>query len=437
MRIESKGRWRSNEIDYDRGTLADVRAGKVDLAKIAVRSFDTLGYSGFQPLMAPLLVNGLALEQKVLASPLASRMLSGVRSLGVEGIAVLPGALRRPLGISRPLLSPTDYRGTTIGIRPSLVPSWTFAALGAKARAYLQGKLPASFDGAELDLSTIQQNRYDSAGSSVVANVGLWPRALVVVANKRTFERLTPRQHSILREAGREALGPALDRVRADERADTAILCRRKRTRLLDASPRQVEALRAALAGVYARLRRDPSVRAAIDEIERMKRGVAPERPRSCAAQTTAKAGASPLDGVYDVDTSGGDLIQAGAPPDEDVPENYGHWVYVLDRGRLAYSQEDSAACTWAYGNVTLDRRTLHWTILDGGYTRAPNLAYNKPGESFQFGWNLYRDTLTLTPVNGAASPANFRARPWHRVSTTPSRRYFSKDCPPPKKALP
>jgi TRAP-type C4-dicarboxylate transport system substrate-binding protein len=437
MRIESKGGWRQNEIDYDRGTVADLRAGKVDLAKIGVRSFDTMGVRTFQPLMAPLLVDSLALEQKVLGGPLATRMLDGVRSLGVEGVAVLPGALRRPFGISRRLLSPLDYQGATIGIRPSLVSSWTFETLGATTPGYVPGKLTRSLDGAELDLTTLQGNQYDFAGSALTANVALWPRAFALVANRRLFERLTPRQRSILRKAGRDALRPAFERVRDDEVDNAGILCRRGRVHLVDASSAQLHALRVALGVVYARLEKDPATHAAIDQIERMKRRVAPDRPRSCGARAMPAATGSPLDGVYEVDTSREDGVAAGAPSDERVPENFGHWVYVLDHGRLAFTQEDSAACTWAYGKVTFQGHTLSWTILDGGYTRSPNLAYDKPGESFRFGWSLYRDTLTLSPVNGAISPANFRAKPWHRVSSTPSRSYFSKDCPPPKRALP
>ncbi|MEO7981920.1 MAG: hypothetical protein ABI807_13645 [Sporichthyaceae bacterium] len=52
---------------------------------------------------------------------------------------------------------------------------------------------------------------------------------------------------------------------------------------------------------------------------------------------------------------------------------------------------------------------------LDGGGI-APTGAANKPGELFDYGWSLYRDTLTLTPVDGTISPGNFLAQPWHRV---------------------
>jgi hypothetical protein len=77
----------------------------------------------------------------------------------------------------------------------------------------------------------------------------------------------------------------------------------------------------------------------------------------------------------------------------------------------------------------------MEWTFADGGGI-APNDAQNKPGESFVFGWNLYRDTLTLTPVARQISPRSFRIKPWHRISTTPSFSYLNKNCPPPPNAL-
>jgi TRAP-type transport system periplasmic protein len=104
-------------------------------------------------------------------------------------------------------------------------------------------------------------------------------------------------------------------------------------------------------------------------------------------------------------------------------------------RGRFAITQENPDACTWQYGTFDVDGNRMSWTFTDGGGI-APNYAYNKPGEFFVFDFSAYRDTLTVTPVKGEISPLNFRAKPWRRVSDTPSRRYFSKRCPPPAAAL-
>lgn len=41
-------------------------------------------------------------------------------------------------------------------------------------------------------------------------------------------------------------------------------------------------------------------------------------------------------------------------------------------------------------------------------------------------------NTLTLSPAGTA--PAPFLLKPWHRISANPSDKYFSRNCPPPKK---
>ena len=257
--FELEGGWRAQDIDYDRGTVADVGAGKVDLAKVAVRSFDELGVDDFQAVTAPLLVDGLALERKLLASRLPNKMLPAIHRLGIEGLAMLPGELRRPFGLTRRLLKPSDYPGAVFGITPSLLSARTFRALGATPRGYLSRELPPFvFDGAELDLVTLERDGYDINGSSITANVAFWPKAFSVVANRMMLAKLTAAQRNILRRAGREALGAAIARLHNKDRVEAGILCRRGRVTFVTATPPQLAALRAAVRPVYAPARARP-----------------------------------------------------------------------------------------------------------------------------------------------------------------------------------
>jgi hypothetical protein len=53
----------------------------------------------------------------------------------------------------------------------------------------------------------------------------------------------------------------------------------------------------------------------------------------------------------------------------------------------------------------------------DGAFGRRDSIgAHEKTGEVFTNTWSLYRDKLTLGPVEGAVSPENFSAKPWTRV---------------------
>src|SRR5207245_1765671 len=140
----------------------------------------------------------------------------------------------------------------------------------------------------------------------------------------------------------------------------------------------------------------------------------------------------------YTETTTAADLRAAGVPPDQIVPENYGKQVIVFDKERFAFTQEDAEACTWAYGTFVLTRDRIEQTFEASGGI-APTGALNNPNELMTFGWSLYRDDLKLTHVThgfvGENPPAP--AKPFHRISATPSPRYLSKRCLPPAGALP
>ena len=107
-----------------------VAAGKVDIAWVGARAFDEVGYDGFEPLLAPLLIDSQALQFRVFGAGIPNGMLAGTASVGVSGLAVLPGPMRRVLGVHRPFLSPSDFVGAAIGIQEGRVADWTIGTLG-------------------------------------------------------------------------------------------------------------------------------------------------------------------------------------------------------------------------------------------------------------------------------------------------------------------
>src|SRR2546429_9862497 len=87
---------------------------------------------------------------------------------------------------------------------------------GAPPRVSSTGPLPPwRFDGAELDLRTLDENQFAAVGhSSGTANVAYWPRVFSVVGNREVLAKLTSEQREILREAARQAAAPAIERLR-------------------------------------------------------------------------------------------------------------------------------------------------------------------------------------------------------------------------------
>jgi hypothetical protein len=52
LRIVVVNGWRDHQVDYEQGTIGDVRAGRTQLAIVGVRVWDRLGVNSFRALVA-------------------------------------------------------------------------------------------------------------------------------------------------------------------------------------------------------------------------------------------------------------------------------------------------------------------------------------------------------------------------------------------------
>jgi TRAP-type C4-dicarboxylate transport system substrate-binding protein len=430
-RVKLRTGYRSQDGDPEGATLADVRTGKVPFALIYARVFDDLGVDAFAPLLAPLAIDSLETQQRVIAAGIADRALPALEKLGVVGVAVVPGTLRHPLGLTQPLLRPADFEGAYIGVRRSALAKRTFESLGATT-AWVIGDRPTGFDGVETDLGGIESERLDVGAASLAADVTLWPRLGVVVANPKAWKALSKRRRKAMREAGRASLSAATDTLQRDEDDYYAVLCRRGATSFTRTTAADIDALRTALAPVTAKL--DPDVTQQIADV-RAEAGPAPFHPPCRPAKRARPGKATSIDGAWEFRSTEADLRRAGETPAGLTPENWGHYVFAFSRGRWIITQEAPGACTWAYGTFSVRGHRTTWDVTDGG-GYGPQNATNRPGEHFDYTWSRFKDTLQLSPVRGKISAKNFLALAWRRVGDDARKAPISRRCPPPPAGL-
>jgi len=411
LRIQVTNRWRDQEVDYDKGIISDVQAGKVQLAKVAARAYDTVGVTSFQALLAPFLIDNQTLEQRVLESELASQMLAGTGKLDLVGLALLPTRLRKPLGLSGPLVAVEDYRGARIGVREGEVAKATFIALGATPVEYVPGGPLGGLDGIEADLDVIRGNGYDEQAKAVTANVTLWPKPVTVVINRKVFESLTAGQQDALRGVGPAVVSRQLDFLRGLNEEDRGILCRRG-LRFVRASDPDLAALRRAVQPVYDWLDRNAQTRSLLRRIRAMKRetAAAPDAP-ACSPSSAGVASqqATMLDGVYRTSFTREEL--AASPllvdPGEASEENWGRFTLTLQHGRVTLDQRTDVATFRTSGTYTVNGDAIVLSFTSG----------ENAGETFAFRWSLYRDVLTFKrDASLGVAPTPWLVKPWRRV---------------------
>jgi TRAP-type C4-dicarboxylate transport system substrate-binding protein len=416
LSIQVTNKWRDQEVAYDKATIADLQAGKVQLAKVAARAYDTVGVDSFQALLAPFLIGNQALEQRVLESELAGQMLAGTSKLGLVGLAVLPTDLRKPLGLSRPLVAVKDYRGARIGVREGEVAKATFTALGATPVEYVPGGPLSGLDGVELGLETISGNEYDQQAKAVTANVTFWPKAVTVVMNQKAFDSLTPRQQDALRQAGGSVIARQLKLMDDLNNREAAHLLCQRGLRFRYASNQDLAALRRAVQPVYDRIERNAQTRSLLQQIQAMKQETpvtatpdAPACSPSKPATGPANQQATALEGAYRTSFTREELANSPLLYDggEINDENWGDFTLTFDHGRVTLAQRNDVASGSTSGTYTVNGKAITIHFTKGGNAR----------ETFTARWSLYRDVLTFErdPSLGVL-PTPYLVKPWRRA---------------------
>jgi TRAP-type C4-dicarboxylate transport system substrate-binding protein len=408
LRIQVMNRWRNGEFAYDKATIADIQAGKVQLAKVNARVYDTLGVESFQALVAPFLIDNHTLQRRVLESNLIGEMLAGIGKLGLVGLAVLPTRLRKPLGVSRPLVTVEDYQGARIGTREGEVAEATFTALGAIPVDTIPGVRRDDLDGIELDFGL---NEYEQQANAFTSNVTLWPRPVTLVASRKAFESLTPTQQDALRQAGSAVLSRQLEDQQGLSASDGRILCRRG-VRFARANNQDLAALRRAVQPVYDMLEGNAETTSFLQRILAMKQDTrdasTPDSPDCVPSKAASGAGnqkATALDGVYRTSFTREELSKSPLlyGPAEINDQNWGDFTLTFDRGRVIFTQRNDVDSYSTSGTYTLDGKAITLKFTEGV----------NAGETFAAKWTLYRDVLTFERLGEVPTP--YVLKPWRR----------------------
>lgn len=290
IRVKVLSPWGGFAADSEVQVAHAVASGTVELGSIGSRVFDSLGVPSFQALSAPLLIDSYPLEAAVLRSAMPGEMLVSLNRLGVTGLGLLGEELRLPISVHRPLLTPADWRGLSVGTYRSDVQEEAIKGLGAtpfvafgpvRSQALDAHRIQAF----ELDVRRYMRNGLATKAPYVTANVALWPQFDVLLANPMRLASLTDQQRTWFIQAARAAGRDSVALV-SDEEKYVRELCAIG-ARFADASAADLKAMRTSLTATYAQIEQDPATKAFIERILSLKRSTPPSPilPAGCTGR--------------------------------------------------------------------------------------------------------------------------------------------------------
>jgi TRAP-type transport system periplasmic protein len=133
LEIEIAREWdiTGTAADVEQQIIEAVGDGEIDLGWVGTRAFPPLGVHSFDALTAPFLVDSYPVQEAILDSDIPEKMLAGVERLGVAGLALIVGGLRKPAAVNGPLLGPDDYAGITFYVFLSVIGAQVLTTLAA------------------------------------------------------------------------------------------------------------------------------------------------------------------------------------------------------------------------------------------------------------------------------------------------------------------
>lgn len=387
---ESKGMLEIRFLDnYHRGdpsfepkTVADVRSGKVDAAWVGARAFDQVGVNSFQPLLAPLLVDSYELEAKVFEAGIPDQMVTGLSSLGLHGVGVLPGPLRKVLSKGKPLTGPGAFRGLDVGIQRSGVAERTFAAWGATTTPLPSGADISGVDAFEQQMESVAGNHYEDKGAtSVTGNLNVWPRPLVLFVGDAAWARLSAAQRNVLTSAAHDVAQPSLKTTVTEDASATGQECGYGLP-LVQATEQQLSALRSAVQPVYDTIASDSRNRTWLEQIASIRSRLgARAAVAACPSAGVGPAATTTLEGTYGWTLTAQDWASCGPGGGTSTNE---------------VELKNGTATQW---DTTGGKRELAFKSRYSVYRDTFQLG--GPDQPMTMRWRLEGDQLVLTDMHG------------------------------------
>jgi tripartite ATP-independent transporter DctP family solute receptor len=205
LKITSLGH---SDPDSEAYTLAELRNGRIDMARMTLTPFNNLVPASIFPSL-PFLFKSTVQKREVLDGPIGQDILASLEAAGVIGLAFYDGGARSFYS-DKPIRRPSDLQGMKVRVQGSQVWMSMIEALGAKPVPLEYKRVGAALksglvDAAENHVILFQSSRHFE--SAKVLSLTEHTRApTVLLFSKKVWDTLPEEDCEIIRTAARDSV---------------------------------------------------------------------------------------------------------------------------------------------------------------------------------------------------------------------------------------
>jgi TRAP-type C4-dicarboxylate transport system substrate-binding protein len=279
----------------DLALLTEIRSGAIDGGSVSASVWQGVGVQSFEALQMPFLITNYAVERSVITSPLAAEMLKGTQALGLTGLAIHEGGLRKPAAVDGCLVEPPDFVGVQMRSVQSDLLAQSITALGAVPTAMPLSEVAhavedGSLNAIEANVGLVYTQKFYEVLSCMSGNVNLWPFPAVLVVGDAAWNAIPAADRAVITQAAGSLAADSLDILTDPASTLMADLCKAGDGFFYfgTATTPQLAALREAVQPVYDRYEKVDPTGGFVSRIEAIKARTAQPAsapyPPGCAA---------------------------------------------------------------------------------------------------------------------------------------------------------
>ncbi|MFA8387277.1 MAG: TRAP transporter substrate-binding protein [Pelagibaca sp.] len=199
----------SAQLGQEKDTIEQTQFGVIDMNRVSLGPFNNIIEETQVPSL-PFIFRSTDHMHRVMDGPVGQQILDAFSDHDLVGLAFYDGGSRSFYNSQRPIRSIEDLAGMKFRVMQSDIFVDMVSALGANATPMPYGEVYSSIQTGVIDGAENNWPSYDSSGHFEVAQYYTLNQHLIVpevlVMSKASFDKLSPEDQDIVRQAARDSV---------------------------------------------------------------------------------------------------------------------------------------------------------------------------------------------------------------------------------------